>query len=173
MQKIFLIGYMGAGKTTVGKSLAQALNLQFIDLDTFIENRYHKRIGEIFAERGEDGFRELERKALHEVAQFEDVIISTGGGTPCFFDNMQVMNELGRTIYLKLPVEQLAARLVKSNHKEKRPLLQDKTDEGIKQFVADNLAVREPFYNQSSLIFEAGHLEIADKLELLVKEINK
>lgn len=79
-----LIGYMGAGKTTLGKAFAREMSLNFIDLDWFIEERFHKTVQQLFLERGEDGFRELERKMLHEVAEFEDVVVSTGGGTPCF-----------------------------------------------------------------------------------------
>ncbi|GHT01403.1 shikimate kinase [Bacteroidia bacterium] len=171
MRKIFLIGYMGAGKTTIGKQLASAFGLQFIDLDLFIENRYHKKVSELFAEKGENGFREIEKKALHEVSEFEDVVISTGGGTPCFFDNMQVMNAIGQTVYLKIPPEELAARLIKNSHKGSRPLLNNKTDEEIKQYVRDNLALRELFYNQSTEIFEAGNLELADTFALLVKKL--
>lgn len=85
MIRIILIGYMGAGKTTVGKALAQELNIPFYDLDWYIEERYRKTIPQIFAEKGEEGFRDIEKKLLHEVAEFEDVIISSGGGTPCFF----------------------------------------------------------------------------------------
>ena len=85
MTRIFLIGYMGAGKTTLGKAFAREMSLNFIDLDWFIEERFHKTVQQLFLERGEDGFRELERKMLHEVAEFEDVVVSTGGGTPCFF----------------------------------------------------------------------------------------
>ena len=85
MIRIFLIGYMGAGKTTLGKAFAKKYNLSFVDLDWYIEERFHKTVQELFAERGEDGFRELERNMLHEVADFENVIISTGGGAPCFF----------------------------------------------------------------------------------------
>ena len=84
MTRIFLIGYMGAGKTTLGKAFAREMSLNFIDLDWFIEERFHKTVQQLFLERGEDGFRELERKMLHEVAEFEDVVVSTGGGTPCF-----------------------------------------------------------------------------------------
>jgi shikimate kinase len=93
MKPFFLIGYMGSGKTTLGKQLAKKLNLQFVDMDLFIENRYHKSISEIFKEKGEDGFREIERRTLQEIAGFENVIISTGGGLPCFFDNMDLMNK--------------------------------------------------------------------------------
>ena len=92
MKRVFLVGYMGAGKTTVGKELAKLAGLSFIDLDYYIEGRYHKAVSQIFAERGEEAFREIERNMLHEVAEFEDVLISTGGGAPCFFDNMEFMN---------------------------------------------------------------------------------
>ena len=80
MVRIFLTGYMGAGKTTLGKAFARKLNIPFIDLDWYIEERFHKTVGELFTERGEAGFRELERNMLHEVAEFENVVISTGGG---------------------------------------------------------------------------------------------
>ena len=84
MTRIILIGYMGAGKTTIGKVLAREMGMEFYDLDNYIEDRFHQKIPDIFAEKGEEGFREIERKMLHEVAEFEDVIISCGGGTPCF-----------------------------------------------------------------------------------------
>jgi len=144
---------MGAGKTTVGKRLSQQLGLQFIDLDLFIENRYRKRINELFAEKGESDFRVLERKALLEVVPFEEVVVSTGGGTPCFFDNMEIMNQWGQTVYLKVSVEELAARL--SSRKEHRPLLRGKKPEEISLFIADNLAKREYWYNQATYIFNA------------------
>ena len=111
MKRVFLVGYMGAGKTTVGKELAKLAGLSFIDLDYYIEGRYHKAVSQIFAERGEEAFREIERNMLHEVAEFEDVLISTGGGAPCFFDNMEFMNASGTTVYLKVSVEELAKRL--------------------------------------------------------------
>ena len=95
MKRIFLIGYMGSGKTTLGKAFARAMQLQFIDLDWYIEERFHKTVQELFAERGENGFREIERNMLHEVGDFEDVLIAAGGGTPCFFDNMDYMNSVG------------------------------------------------------------------------------
>jgi shikimate kinase len=92
MQRIFLIGFMGAGKTSIGKELSVKMKCTFIDLDLFIERRYHKTIRQIFEEKGEEVFREIEQKMLHEVAEFEDVVISTGGGTPCFHQNMMFMN---------------------------------------------------------------------------------
>ena len=101
MKRIILIGYMGAGKTTVGRQLAKELGLQFYDLDWYIETRHHTTVTQIFAERGEDAFRRIERAMLHEVAEFEDVVISCGGGTPCFFDNMDYLNRQGQVVYLR------------------------------------------------------------------------
>ena len=172
-QKFFLIGYMGSGKTTVGKQLARKLNLQFIDMDLFIENRYHKSISVIFEEKGEDGFREIERKALHEIIDFENVVISTGGGLPCFFDNMEVMNQVGTTIYLKVSVEELTERL--RTGKQQRPLIKDKTQEEVKDYITENLAKREEFYNRATFIFETDDLFASEnfrtKIEQLIENI--
>ena len=112
MKRVFLVGYMGAGKTTVGKELAKLAGLSFIDLDFYIEGRYHKAVSQIFAERGEEAFREIERNMLHEVAEFEDVLISTGGGAPCFFDNMEFMNASGISFLSLCHGSQLSLRSV-------------------------------------------------------------
>lgn len=157
MDRVFLIGYMGAGKTTLGRSLAEEMGMEFIDLDIFIESRQHKSIKEIFAEVGEDGFRKIERQSLEEVAQFEHVIISLGGGTPCFFDNMDIVNRSGISVYLKPSEEVLLVRLIKGKHK--RPLLAEKSDEQILQFIREQLAWREPYYLKANIVFEASHLE--------------
>ena len=141
MKRVFLVGYMGAGKTTVGKELAKLAGLSFIDLDYYIEGRYHKAVSQIFAERGEEAFREIERNMLHEVAEFEDVLISTGGGAPCFFDNMEFMNASGTTVYLKVSVEELAKRLELCKHT--RPVLKE------------SLEKRNPFYTKASITFDA------------------
>ena len=111
MIRIFLTGYMGAGKTTLGKALARELHIPFIDLDWYIEERFHKTVGELFSERGEASFRELEKNMLHEVGEFEDVVISTGGGAPCFFDNMEYMNRVGTTVFLDVDPKVLFSRL--------------------------------------------------------------
>jgi shikimate kinase len=173
-QKLFLIGYMGSGKTTVGKHLAKKLNLQFIDMDLYIENRYHKSISAIFEERGEAGFREIERKTLHEIADFENVVISTGGGLPCFFDNMDVMNQTGITIYLKASVEELSDRL--KTGKQSRPLIKNKSPEEIKDFIATNLEKREAFYRRATFTFESNELftngNFSDKIERFIDHIH-
>ncbi|MDD4514665.1 shikimate kinase [Massilibacteroides sp.] len=153
MRRIFLIGYMGAGKTTVGKQLSSRMGLSFIDLDLHIEARYHKTVRELFAEKGEEAFREIEKKMLHEVAEFEDVLVSTGGGSPCFFDNMAFMNQAGKTVYLKVSVEELTKRLELC--KQTRPVLQNKSGDELLRFIDESLQKREPYYLQASIIFEA------------------
>ena len=147
---------MGSGKTTTGGSLAQKLNFRFIDMDHFIENRQHKTINQIFAEKGEDTFRLLENKALKEISTFEDVVISTGGGTPCFYNNMEIMNNTGFTIYLKVSPEEIVKRL--HIGKNKRPLLKDKTPHEMLTFVSENIERREAYYNQAKLIFDAEQM---------------
>ena len=157
MIRIFLTGYMGSGKTTLGRALAADLNVQFIDLDHYIEQRYRKTIAQLFAENGEDGFREIERRMLHEVGEFEDVIISTGGGTPCFFDNIEFMNAQGTTIYLDVPVERLFIRLCIA--RSKRPLIKDKSDEELRAFIIEQLEKRAPHYSKAQYSFKADRLE--------------
>ena len=157
MIRIFLTGYMGSGKTTLGRALAADLNVQFIDLDHYIEQRYRKTIAQLFAENGEDGFRAIERRMLHEVGEFEDVIISTGGGTPCFFDNIEFMNAQGTTIYLDVPVERLFIRLCIA--RSKRPLIKDKNDEELRAFIIEQLEKRAPHYNKAQYSFRADRLE--------------
>jgi len=147
MTRIILIGYMGAGKTTIGKVLAREMGLDFYDLDWYIEDRFHKKIPEIFAESGEEGFREIERKMLHEAAEFENVIISCGGGTPCFFDNIDYMNEQGETVYLNATPSVLKEHLLMG--KSQRPLIQGKTPDELEQYIHESLQTRLPFYTKA------------------------
>lgn len=169
MRRIFLIGFMGVGKTTAGRELAKLLDLEFVDLDHFIQSRYNKTISQLFEQFGEDGFRDIESKLLKEVAQFENVIISTGGGAPCFYDNMEVMNNAGLTVYLKASPELLAERL--NLCKEKRPLIKDKSEYELLLFIKDSLKYRESFYHKAKIVFEANELvnkEDIDKYTLLL-----
>lgn len=171
MTRIFLIGYMGAGKTTLGRALGKKLGIEFIDLDSYIENRYCQSVSQIFADKGEEGFREIERRMLHEVGEFEDLIISTGGGTPCFFDNIEYMNNQGATVFLDVPVERLFIRL--SIAKKKRPLIMDKSDEELRAFIAEQLAKREPYYIKARQRFVADKLEDAEQIETSVEKFLK
>lgn len=157
MTRILLIGFMAAGKTTLGKALARDLGLQFIDLDHYIENRYHSTISQLFAERGEEGFREIERKMLHEVTEFEDVIIATGGGTPCFYDNMEYMNSMGVTVFLQASVDVIFTRLTIA--RVQRPLVKGKSADELRQYITAMLEQRSPYYTLAHHTFCANHLE--------------
>ena len=166
MQRIFLIGYMGVGKTTLGKALADRTGLSFIDLDLFIEGRYRKTIRQIFEAEGEEAFREIERKALHEVAEFEDIILSTGGGTPCFFDNMDYMNRQADTVYLKAAPGVLYKHLLMG--KSVRPLLLGKTPDEVGLFIREQLERREPFYAKAKHTLDVSLMDNYEKIQVTV-----
>ena len=169
MIRIFLTGYMGAGKTTLGKAFARKLNLPFVDLDWYMEERFHKTVGELFVERGEAGFRELEKNMLHEVGAFEDVVISTDCGAPCFFDNMDFMNRNGKTVFLNVHPDVLFRRLRVA--KQQRPILQGKQDDELKEFIIRALEKRTPFYSQAQYVFNADELEDRSQIEKSVEKL--
>lgn len=171
MKRIILIGYMGAGKTTLGKALAQATDLQFIDLDWYIEERFHTSIQQIFADKGESGFRDIERRMLHEVAEFEDVIISCGGGTPCYYDNIDYMNQQGDTIYLKATPETLKAHLLMG--KNKRPLIQGKSPEELIGFISESLSKRTMFYEKTRHTIDIDVITRNDQIANYVEQIKQ
>ncbi len=171
MVRIIIIGYMGAGKTTVGKSLSKSLGIPFYDLDWYIESRMRKTVPQIFAERGEEGFRQVEHTMLHEVAEFENVIISCGGGTPCFFDNMDYLNSMGETIYLKATPEVLYRHLKMG--KVERPLLKNKTPDEMRAFIKTQLEVREPFYNKAKHTLDVNLLDTYEKVRISVDRIRQ
>jgi len=166
--KIYLVGYMGCGKSTIGRKVADLLGISFIDLDKYIEERYFKSVPAIFAEEGERVFREKERASLLEVSQFENVVIGTGGGAPCFFDNMEVMNNNGVTVYIAPDTEILASRLIKS--KTERPLIAGKSREELVMFIDEALKKRAPFYERSKIIIR-GENNLDP--QLVIDKINK
>ncbi len=150
---IYIIGFMGCGKTTVGKLLARKLNYRFVDLDKMIEEYEGKTIPELFELHHENGFRSLEKKYLQLTTQFQKTVVACGGGTPCFFDNIKTINENGISIYLEMNVASLHSRLI--NSKAKRPLLAGKTEEELQSFIADKLIERQPFYKQAHVTVDA------------------
>jgi len=171
MERIIIIGYMGAGKTTVGKALAKALGMEFYDLDWYIEARMRKTVPQLFAERGEEGFRKVERNMLHEVAEFEGVVLSCGGGTPCFFDNIDYMNSRGPVVYLKATPEVLRNHLLMG--KTERPLIKGKTPSELAAFITAQLEQREPFYAKAAYTFDVNLLDTYDKIGMAVEGIRK
>ena len=171
MTRIILIGYMGAGKTTIGKVLAREMGMEFYDLDNYIEDRFHQKIPDIFAEQGEEGFREVERKMLHEVAEFENVIISCGGGTPCFFDNMDYLNQQGDVVYLKATPEVLYKHLLMA--KVERPLIKGKSQEELLAFIRDQLDRREPFYSKARYTLDVSLMDNYDKIKITIEKLRE
>ena len=171
MKRIIIIGYMGAGKTTVGKCLAKELNMEFYDLDWYIESRMRKTVKQIFDEYGEDGFRKIEHNMLHEVAEFENVIISCGGGTPCFFDNIEYMNQQGETVFLKASPEVLYGHLKMG--KTVRPLLLNKTPEEVKIFINEQLEKRNPYYSQAKYTLNVDLMDNYEKIKISVAKIKE
>lgn len=171
MNRVILIGYMGAGKTTIGNALAKELGAVFYDLDWYIESRMRKTVAQIFAERGEEGFRRIEYNMLHEMAEFENVIISCGGGTPCFFDNMDYLNRQGQVVYLKAAPEVLCKHLRMG--RVERPLLKGKGPDELLAFITEQLRLREPFYNQARYTLDVSLMDNYEKIKISVAKIRE
>ncbi|MCF8407548.1 MAG: shikimate kinase [Crocinitomicaceae bacterium] len=150
---IILLGFMGVGKTSIGKKLSKQLNWKFLDTDKLIEKKIGLPIPEIFNQLGEDFFREQEREILNEIASLENVVVSVGGGLPCFFDNMDRLNNIGTTVYLKLEPEFIVQRLLES--KIKRPLTVNLIETQLKDFVKVKLTERERYYSLAMYGFRA------------------
>lgn len=166
-KKIFLIGFMGCGKSKLGKSVAAKLELPFLDLDDLVEAKNQMSIPELFAAFGEQGFREREKQTLQEAAIANDAIIATGGGAPCFFDNMEWMNNNGITVFIDTPVKVLADRLI--NARVERPLVKGKSYEELIDFIETKLVERRPFYSQAKLVLKGVDLNANDLIEALHK----
>jgi shikimate kinase len=171
MRRIILIGYMGSGKTTVGKALSKETGMMFYDLDWYIESRMHKTVAQIFAERGEEGFRKIEYNMLHEVAEFEDVIISCGGGTPCFFDNIDYLNGQGDVCYLKATPEVLYKHLLMG--KVERPLIKGKSPEELINFITEQVGKREEFYTKARYTLDVSLMDSFEKIQLSVDALRE
>lgn len=165
--KIYLIGYMSSGKSTLGKTLANRLQLKFIDIDEAFEAKYHISINDFFVKFGEEKFRELEHQLLISFANIEDTVISTGGGTPCYYNNIDIINENGISIYLKLHPKSIISRLKAS--KKQRPLIKDMENQTFEDYIENHLNSREIFYNKAQHIIKSENLTI-NELMLFVKD---
>jgi shikimate kinase len=164
---IFICGFMGCGKTTQGKKLAKEMGYHFIDLDDYIADEHDKTITDLFKEVGEEEFRKIETKALETcITENMKALIATGGGTPCFNDNLKLMKSNGKLIYLKMDAEALYNRLF--NAKQDRPLIKDKADTEMLLYIENLLKVRETFYGQADVITSGVTVDIeALKSEVL------
>ncbi len=165
---------MGTGKSTLGKGLAARCEIEFVDLDDYIETRAGKKIREIFAEDGEKRFRELERNALIEMCERGGLLVACGGGTPCYGDNMELMNSRGTTVMLRASRNRLMERLKRG--RAKRPLIANLDDEALEGFVDEQLAARMVHYGKSKHIFDSSTLEdeneIEQKCAAFIKQFN-
>lgn len=171
MRPVFLVGYMGCGKTTLGEALARYMQLRFIDLDEFIERRCGMSVVEIFDTFGEQHFRELEQQALSDVAAISDVIVSCGGGTPCYADNMALMNQAGTTVWLTTSPERITARLLLPEQKRKRPKINNLSPDEVLPLVKAQLGDRSQFYRQCRLHFDSTDIETAEATERTARRL--
>jgi shikimate kinase len=162
---IFLIGYMGSGKTTMGKLLAEKLGYWFIDMDDLFVEKHGITIPGYFHEKGEFAFREGENDILKSLLSEKDAVIATGGGTPCYFNNMEVMNAAGITIYLKVSMEEIYNRL--KDDAASRPMLQNVRPGDLKEFIANHLKEREKDYLKAKVVFGLGTQNLQDLISLV------
>lgn len=150
--KLYLIGFMGSGKSAYGQQLAQQLNWDFVDLDERVTEQAGQRIPALFEQEGEDSFRQWEQQALYSTATLNYTVIATGGGTPCFYDNLNWMQEQGTTVYLKMLPDKLIKRLKKEQ--QQRPLIKDMRQKALQQFVHQQLAERASYYLQADIVID-------------------
>ncbi|MCQ2286009.1 MAG: shikimate kinase [Bacteroidales bacterium] len=159
---IVLVGFSGAGKTTIGKKLANRLNYSFIDLDQYFEQKYCFSISHFFQQLGEEYFRKLEHEVLLEVLEKENVVISTGGGTPCFFNSMEIINSKSISIFIEMSPKSLLDRLAHS--KKPRPLTSQLSPIELEQYIENKLAERLPFYTQADLTVKGENFNVENLL---------
>ncbi len=163
--RIYLIGFMASGKSSLGKRLAKKLEYPFFDLDQVVEEESGKSITELFEEDGETVFRGMERAMLHRLSRHTRAVIATGGGTPCFFDNMDYMNATGVSVYLKMSPQSLVYRL--KNAQTKRPLLAGKKGEALEDYVRQTLGEREVFYQRAHCVIK-GESARAEQIKTMI-----
>jgi shikimate kinase len=163
--RIFLIGFMGSGKTTIGRRLAERIGFDFVDTDRFIEMQQGLTISEIFARHGDAAFREMERNLLLELQNLDYAVLSTGGGLPCYGDNMDMMLASGKVLYLRTSPQALTHRLFYS--RTERPLITGKTEKELQQYIVEKLSEREPFYLRAHITVQTEKFSMEELLQAL------
>tara|TARA_B110000305_G_scaffold3239_1_gene3158 strand:- start:98 stop:622 length:525 start_codon:yes stop_codon:yes gene_type:complete len=173
MKRVILVGFMGSGKTTLGKKLSNSMGVKFIDSDKEIELKYKKTIGVLFGEKGETGFREIETEFIEELKNQEEFVLATGGGMPCFNHAMERLNAIGCTFYLERTSKELAHRLI--NAKSKRPLIDGLNDKDLLDFIVERLNDRKSFYKSANVTLnrEEQNVESISKIILLLDQAQK
>ena len=171
MKPLFLIGYMGCGKSTLGRKLARRLGIGFVDTDTLVEEQAGASVADVFRYEGEARFREAEREALERaIAAGGETVVSTGGGLPTWGDNMQRMNGVGHTVFLRRSAAQIASRLSPYGRR-KRPRLRGLDDAGLVAFMEGDMAVREPFYAQAQLVVDCDAMSDDQVVEHILRQL--
>lgn len=165
MPNIILVGFPGAGKTTIGKKIAERLNRRFVDLDEAIENRYHITIPRLFQRYGESAFRKCEHITLTHVLQSDHLVLSTGGGTPCYENNMILLNANGLTVYIRMTIPSLIWRL--QHGKKNRPNTDNLDETELTQYVQQTFPLREPYYLQAKIILKGEHFDLETAVETI------
>lgn len=169
MSKIFIIGFMGSGKSFTGKRLASRIGYKFYDIDKLFEDKYHFTINDFFEKFGESAFRKLERDLLTSTESLENTVISTGGGTPCYFDNMDYIRETGISVYLRMPPEKIMARLKQS--RKPRPLIKNLEGDSLLEKIRELLGEREKYYLQADIIVDAVFIEPAEIVNRIIQQL--
>lgn len=165
MNRIYIVGYMGAGKTTAAKRIANRLGWEVADTDAMFEEKYRISIHDFFQKYDEQLFRRLESEVLKSTENLENTVISTGGGLACFFDNMEWMNQHGLTVFMRISPEAAAERIL--NSKRKRPLTENKTKEELTEYIRQHYASRLPFYEQAQITVKSEDFDLDGFMELI------
>ena len=168
--RIYLIGYMGSGKSSALKQLGKLLSWETYDLDHLFEERYKISVQDFFHKYDETAFRKLESQLLKETVKYENAIIATGGGTPCFYDNMEWMNANGTTIFIKVSPKTAVNRLIDS--KKKRPLIEGKSEQELLEYVEQHYSERMPFYEKAHITVKGENLDAKEILSLITLSYN-
>ena len=168
MDKIYIVGYMGAGKTTAAKRLANRLGWEVADTDALFEEKYRISIDDFFQKYDEPLYRKLESQVLKETENLENTVISTGGGTACYFDNMEWMNQHGLTVFMRISPAAAVDRVLHSRHK--RPLARGKSEEELLEFVSQHYTSRLPFYEQAKITVKSEDFDLEGLMGLIEKQ---
>lgn len=166
MNRIYLVGYMGAGKTTTARRLAQRLGWEVADTDALFEEKYKISVNDFFNKYDEPLYRKLESEVLKATEGLENVVVSTGGGTACYFDNMEWMNNHGLTVFLHISPKAAVDRVIHSRHK--RPLAEGKSEEELTEFVNSHYASRMPFYEQARITVKSEDLDLEEAMRKIL-----